>query len=82
LAQPINQQMTSAMKLISSLSLLAMIAGLAATVALAGGALTAASLSLSLGMLLLPVAMGDMSPRRRLSLPVVASRAERMALAA
>ena len=74
--------MTPAMKLISSLSLLAMIAGLAATVALAGGALAAASLSLSLGMLLLPVAMGDTSSRRPLSVPVVASRAERMALAA
>lgn len=68
------------MKLTSLISLVAMVAGLTAALALAGSAPALASFSLSLGMLLLPVTMGDVSHRR--PLVATATRSERMALAA
>jgi hypothetical protein len=68
------------MKLTSLLSLVAMVAGLTAALALAGSAPALASFSLSLGMLMLPVSMGDVAHRRPLVTPDV--RSERMALAA
>ena len=68
LAQQIIQ-----MKITSLLSLVAMVAGLAATFALAGSAPALASFSLSLGLLLLPVTMGDVTVRRPLVAPAARS---------
>lgn len=59
------------MKLHSFITLVSTLAPVAAGVALAGNNSSLASLALSVGTVLLPAAMGDMTPRRPLEVPLL-----------